>query len=366
MRPSLVVFLALTASPVRAQVPDSLTSAEFAALSARLSEPSGYFDTDNLVSNEDSYLHPISGFARHGVTGGAYVGVGPDQNFSYIAALRPRMAFILDIRRDNLLQHLLFKAIFAAASDRVEYLCLLFGKPFPGETAGWGARDLAALLDSVSRAPADPRAAERARGVVRARLRASAFPLSVQDMAIIARFHTAFIREGPGLKLTSYGRPQREDYPDYRRLLLETDLSGREANYLAREEDFQFVKSLEERNLVVPVVGNFAGLHALASIGDYVAVHRERVSAFYTSNVEQYLFGGTSFHQFTRNVSSLPHDSTSVIVRSYFPYQRGHPQRRPGYLSVQLLQRIDRFLADAQDGGYRGYLDLVTRDFLPN
>ena len=362
----LVALLLLSASPARAQIPESLSASEFAALSVRLSEPGGFFDTDNLVSNEDSYLHAISGFAKHGVRGGAYVGVGPDQNFSYIAALRPRIAFILDIRRDNLLEHLLFKSLFARAANRIEYLCLLFGKPIPGDTAGWGARELELLLDHVTRVPPDARAAERARGVVRAELRASGFPLSTQDFATIDRFHLTFIAAGPGLKLTSYGRPERADYPDYRRLLLETDLSGRKANYLARETDFQFLKALEERNLVVPVVGDFAGPHALGAIGDYLKAHRETVSAFYASNVEEYLFRGTSFEQFARNVARLPHDRSSVIIRSYFPYQRGHAQRRRGYLSVQLLQRIDRFLANAGDGGYRGYLDLVTRDFLPN
>jgi len=361
MRAFLIATLALGA-PLRAQVPERLTAAEFAALSARLSEPAGFFDTDNLVSNEDSYLHAVSGFARHGVHSGAYIGVGPDQNFSYIAALRPGIAFILDIRRDNLLEHLLFKSLFARSASRIEYLCLLFGQPLPGDAAGWGERDLVTLLDYLARTAPDARAAERARRLVRAELRESGFPLSAQDLATIARFHATFMSQGPALRLVSYGRPVREDYPDYRQLLLETDLDGRRSNYLAREADFQFVQSLQARNLIVPVVGDFAGPHALAAIGQYLAQRGARVSAFYTSNVEQYLFQGRSFERFTRNVARLPRDSTGVIVSSYFPYQRGHPHRRPGYLSVQLLQRIGAFLAA---GEYRGYLDLVTRDVLP-
>jgi len=357
----IFLWLPLAAVQARAQAPDRLTPAEFAALSAQLSEPSAFFDTDNLVSNEDSYLHAVSGFAKYGVSGGAYMGVGPDQNFSYIAALRPRIAFILDIRRDNLLEHLMFKALFARAANRVEYLCFLFGKPIPGDTAGWGRRNLEALLDYVSRAPPDQRAAERARGLVRAELKRSGFPLAPKDLETIARFHSTFIAQGPGLKLTSFGRPERPDYPDYRRLLLETDLTGRKANYLAREADFQFVKSLEDRNLVIPVIGDFAGSHALSGLGDYLKDRGERVSAFYTSNVEQYLFRGTMFAQFRSNVARLPHDSTSVIVRSFFPYGRAHAQSRRGYLSVQLLQRIDGFL---NASGYRTYLDLVSRDFL--
>src|SRR4051812_18697616 len=67
---------------------------------SRLSEPGGYFASENVVSNETSYLHVLDAFRRVGVQGGAYIGVGPDQNFSYIAAIRPKVAFMFDIRRD--------------------------------------------------------------------------------------------------------------------------------------------------------------------------------------------------------------------------------------------------------------------------
>jgi hypothetical protein len=39
---------------------------------------------------------------------GVYVGVGPYQNFTYISALDPDIAFVVDIRRKNLLHHLLY------------------------------------------------------------------------------------------------------------------------------------------------------------------------------------------------------------------------------------------------------------------
>src|SRR5689334_19338964 len=103
----------------------------FAKTVADLSEPGGYFDTDNLISNEKSYLHALSDLERRGVSGGVYVGVGPDQNFSYIARIRPAAAIIVDIRRDNLLLHLLFKAIFGMSRNRMEYLGVLTGRQTP-------------------------------------------------------------------------------------------------------------------------------------------------------------------------------------------------------------------------------------------
>src|SRR5499427_9776429 len=111
----------------------------FAQTIARLSEPNGYFDTDNLISNESSYLQVVPELAQRGVHGGAYVGVGPDQNFSYIAATRPSIAFIIDIRRDNELLHLLFKALFKESRTRADYVSLLVGRTPPADADAWRA-----------------------------------------------------------------------------------------------------------------------------------------------------------------------------------------------------------------------------------
>ena len=67
---------------VAARVGHVQAPATFAARVAQLSEPGGYFDTDNLISNERSYLHVVPALRAAGLAGGAYIGVGPDQNFS--------------------------------------------------------------------------------------------------------------------------------------------------------------------------------------------------------------------------------------------------------------------------------------------
>src|SRR5579859_3489960 len=110
--PAVSVYnLIASAGPSIAAPPES----SFAHLVESLSEPGGYFDSDNIITNEMSYLKVLDILRAHDIHGGAYVGVGPDQNFSYIAATRPSIAFVIDIRRDNLLEHLLFKALFAAS-----------------------------------------------------------------------------------------------------------------------------------------------------------------------------------------------------------------------------------------------------------
>ena len=340
---------------------------DFARLVACLSEPGGEFDTDNLISNERGYLHVIGALERLGVRGGAYVGVGPDQNFSYIARVRPAIAFIVDVRRDNMLQHLLFKALFARARNRAEYLALLVGRPAPAGAAGWGPRpvdDIVAYLDST---PATPASAAAARAVVRDGVRRAGFALSAADLATIERFHTTFIDAGLGLQFTSFGRPPRPYYPTLRQLVQERDLEGRQASYLARESDFQFVKELERRDLVVPVVGNLAGAHALPAVGALVRQRGERVTALYASNVEDYLLRDGSFERYARTVAALPRTPRSVIIRSYFGGNFGDaiPGSVPGYYSTQLLQPIDRFAAGAAKGGYSSYRELVTDGAVP-
>ena len=64
-----------------------------------------------------------------------YLGVGPEQNFTYIVALRPKLAFIVDIRRGNMNEHLLYKAFIELSADRADFLSRLFARPRPAGSA---------------------------------------------------------------------------------------------------------------------------------------------------------------------------------------------------------------------------------------
>lgn len=355
-----LLVLACAPQGTDAQAPRALTDSAFAALVIRLSEPGGFFDTDNLISNEDSYLHPVSTLRKIGTTGGVYVGVGPDQNFSYIAAVRPRAAFIVDVRRDNLLEHLLFKATFALARNRVEYLALLFGREAPRDTAGWAARPVDSLLLYIDVAGRDPAAAARARMRVMTEVRRIPLNLSATDFETITRFHDAFIAAGPALRFNTFGRAPQPYYPDYRQLARGLDRDGRQAGFLASESAFQFVKDLEARNLVIPLVGDFAGDRALAGVAAWMTGHGENLSALYTSNVEQYLFRNGGFSEFAQSVERFPRDSKSAIIRSCFVCGGGHPHAVPGYHAVMTVQLADRFVALRAEGQLARYNTLMT------
>ena len=338
----------------------------FARLITQLSEPGGYFDTDNLISNETSYLHVVGKLEELTFRGGAYIGVGPDQNFSYIGHVRPYVAFIIDIRRDNLLQHLLFKSLFSLSRNRIDYLCLLFARTCPADIAGWDKRDVGELIDYIDSAATNPDHSAAVLATVAERSASFGLELTAADLQTIRAFHSTFIREGLGLRFSSHGRRPRSYYPTYRQLLLERDLSGRQASYLASEADFQFIKRLQENDLIVPVVGDLAGEHALVAIGREIAKRGLAVSAFYTSNVEYYIMRDRGFDRFIANVGALPYNDRSVIIRSFFGRNFGylHPQAVSGYYSVQLLQNIDELLNAYAAGGYRSYFDLITNNVI--
>ena len=79
-----------------APVPMRLTDQEFWKLSADSSEPSKPFHSENLVSNEIRFQTVVPALAQSAVPGRAYIGVGSEQNFTYIAATRPSIAVIID------------------------------------------------------------------------------------------------------------------------------------------------------------------------------------------------------------------------------------------------------------------------------
>jgi len=341
---------------------------DFAQLVNRLSEKAGYFGSDNLVSNELSYQHVLGRMAKMNVTGGAYLGVGPDQNFTYIAQIKPRVAFMVDIRRDAMLQHLMFKALFMMSRNRIEYLSNLFARPLPRDHRRWGDRPIRDLVDYFDRTPLDQKMADRLTTEIRKRIASFGLQLSQRDLETIDEIYQAFYTDCLEVRYTIRDRPTGRFFPAYRDLLLEKDLEGRHRNYLATEADFQVVKSLQDRNLIIPITGDLSGSQGIKAVGAFLNEINEKISAFYVSNVEFYLWRYDTMPRFVENLKSLPIDDRSVIIRSYFNYAyqtEAHPQTVGNSFSVQLIQTIGSMLDDyASDKPYDSYWDLATRHYL--
>ncbi len=353
-----IVLLRCGAEPAFA-----VATPNFAEMVERFSEPGGDFGGDNLISNEQSYLHVMPALARARVSGGAYVGVGPDQNFSYIAQVKPEIAYLIDIRRDNLLLLLLFRALFAEAPTRVGYLSLLTGRPAPERPETWSSATIERIVAHIDGAKALP-AGEQQK--IRARLETVmtgfGVPLSASDLDTIAKSRAEFVRSGLSLRFQVRGQSLRDYYPTLRTLLTETDRAGHQLSFLASEPAFQFVRGLQARGLIVPVVGDVCGTKAMRAIAEDISARGLRLSTFYISNVEYYLFPPKTFGAYAENLRRFPSDEHSMIIRSVFPSggSRSLPQAVPGCYSTSLVQPFTSMLADLAAGKYKTYRDLVN------
>jgi hypothetical protein len=285
----------------RSTIPVSMGDQEFWSLTEALSEPAGNFSvSDNLVSNEP---HVAENIRRLRPVGGVYVGVGPEQNFSYIVRLRPAMAFVIDIRRENRTLHLLYKALFALSMDRGDFVSRLFSRARPH---GLGASaTVEEIFKRYDRVPASAEYYERNLALVRDHLlNTRGLPLSPADLEWIERVFKAFYTDGPGIQYWG-SSDVKAVQPSYRQLMTIKDAIGEARSFLATEDGFAFVKDMQARNMIVPVVGDFGGPLAMRRVGDYVRSHGDAIRAFYASNVAVYLTNQQK-RTYCLNLATLP------------------------------------------------------------
>jgi hypothetical protein len=368
-RPSDIAYFAPAKAPAAtARFPDRLSGAEFARLVRDLSEEGGFFRSDNFTSNETSYLHIVSKLRELGATGGAYIGVGPEQNFTYIAKVRPRVAFIVDIRRQAIIQHLIFKAIFDLAPTRTQYLSLLLSKPLSSvkhkERIPGADAPISDILAFFNQVPSDDRAyAQNLARIRKLIARKFRIQLSDTDQSSLEYVYHSFRIDGLDIAYRVDGY-RGGWFPTLGELILLTDQQGRLGNFLASRDDYDFVRDMQRRNLIIPVVGDFGGKKALVAVGDYLRRNGVTVTAFYTSNVEQYLFQGPAFAAFVENVRKLPINDRSLFIRAVSNQRFPHPARVPGHMITTILQKISVFLKDYDEGRYQSYNDLVVSHYI--
>ena len=189
-------------------------------------------------------------------------------------------------------------------------------------------------------------------------------PLDDHDLDVIHLYRAAFIRDGLDVQYSSIDNSPSRGMPGWRDLIVETDRAGHQLNYFASEDAFQYIKSMEARNLIVPITGNVAGPTALPAVAREIASRGLKLSVFYMSNVEQYLWQDGSFPVFAENVKKLPRDDKSVFIRSIFGSSGAarygtHPLSVPGYNSTQILQYVNTFVTEWDAGQIVTYQDLT-------
>ena len=301
-------------------------------------QPVGGYRSDNLVSNERSLQHvmPMLASLRQA---GAYIGVGPEQNFTYVVALEPAIAFVIDIRRENQLLHLLYKALAETSADRAEFLSRLFARPRPaGLDPDVSVQALFAAFDAVERS-AELEASTRD-AVLQQLAGAHGFSLTDAERQGIASIYSRVTEGGPLLRWDATGGAW---IPSYAELMTAGDYNGIQRSYLASEAAFQTFRRYQLRNQIVPLVGDFGGTVTLAAVGRYLATRDQAVAVFYTSNVEPYLRNETRA-QFIRNVAALPRLRDGLLVRTTF-HRTGETAGLPDFETTTLTEPLASFVA---------------------
>jgi len=289
-------------------LPASLTDQEFWRLITDFSEPGGNFAFEMYMSNEETFQEILPELVRRVPAGGVYLGVAPEQNFTYITALRPKLAFIIDIRRENMVEMLMYKALFEMSANRSEFLSKLFSRPLRSTIAPQASVDqvFTALTPGSG---SIPMLTQNVQAIKDRLQKTHGYALTPRDLQTIDYIANLFFRGGPDAHLTTYGT-------NYRQLMRMTDGQGRNRNFLASEPNYQFVREMQLKNLIVPVVGDFAGPKTLRAVARYLQEHSAEVSVFYVSNVEEYIQSpAKTWTSYCRNIAALPINATSMFIR---------------------------------------------------
>jgi len=357
----IVLLLSLSASSFRAaELPATIDDRVFWTLFTDLSETAGQFPLQ-FMSNEDSAQFVIPQLKQKAKRGGVFIGVGSEQNFTYIATLQPRLAFVVDIRRDNAIEHLMYKALFEMSANRADFVSRLFARRRPAGLSDNLSAE--AIFNAFQTVDVDPTYYDENLRAVLDRLSNTSgghgFPLSAADRNDVGRMMNAFRTAGP-FSLKGFGDPTN---PTYAQLMSASDLDGVNQSYLANEENFRLVRELESQNRVIPLVGDFAGTKAISGIGRYLKDHESAVDVFYVSNVERYLFEqGDHGKQFYANVRTLPLANSSLFVRSVtsdISIRLGIPIPESRAKWRTFLFSIDDCLKALADGRIQSYRDLI-------
>ncbi len=296
-------------------LPGRYTDAEFWRMVTDFSEPGGDYQYENFVSNEISYQEVIPELSRLAKPGGVYLGVASEQNFTYIDVVRPSVAFIFDVRRQNTLLLLMYKALFEMADNRADFVSLLFSRKRPAGLSANVSAD--ALFQAFADAKPDPQLYAATLKAIKDRLTQHQYALSADDEGKIEYIFNVFFRGGPGMDYGFASSAPNPYVPSYHMLTVSTDGHGKNWVYLAREESYKHIRDMQQKNLIVPLVGDFTGLKSIKTVAQYVKDHGSTISVFYISNVEDYI--QSTWSRYLSNLAALPADDSTLLIR-FEPY----------------------------------------------
>ena len=347
-----------------ATLPSEISDKDFWRMIVDLSEPGGTYPYQNYVSNEFQYQDVVPALKATTRPGGVYIGVGPEQNFTYAAVLQSRLAFVIDIRRQNMLLLLMYKALFDMSPNRADFVSNLFSRLRPAALdAKASATELFAAYQNVK---PDADLLAKNQQAIKAYMSKHGYELSSEHLKNIENLLAVFSRGGPAI---NYGFESPlpailQNPATYRQMMLTADITGRNSAYLASEENYLYVREMQRKNLIVPLVGDFAGRAVIRNVGRYLTERKATVGVFYISNVETYL-DAAGAQRFYANVAQLPVDSSSMFIRHIL----GNPARglswwMPGMSNVSTVAPMSDFISQIKSGRRPTFQEIVreTKD----
>jgi hypothetical protein len=244
-----------------------LTQADRAAFHAGATDDPIAVDTHYIQSNEtrhDLFFSYIDGI------GGAYIGVGSDQNFTLMGRAQSEYAFLVDIDTRVVDLHAIYE-VFIGACDTPAELVAKF-------EAGQGEASLAELDAALSDHPNHRR--------------------------IVGGFRSG--RE------TVYRHLQR---------VIGREREGKPTSWLSDPEVYAHVKAMFATGRVRAMVGNLAGGASMKTAAAAAEALHTPVRVYYPSNAEEYFRYDKNYRE---NIRALPVDGKSVIVRTIYRKEWEH------------------------------------------
>ncbi len=349
-------------------IPSRLTDKAFWQLVTELSEPGGYFRSDNFLSNENAFQTVIPELKSTLPTGGVYLGVGPEQNFTYIVALRPKLAFVdrhparepdraaavQGVRRNVVdSRRISVPPVRAKASERA-----LERRDCRGVVCRVRGRD--AERSVVQGQPSGGQGSACERSQVRIVARRSQEP-RIRVLGLLPW------RSGSELLVFAIGsRRLRRRVPELPRTDDRDRRSGREAQ-LSRHGGKLSTTCASTRKTTRSCrwSATSAATRRFERSATTYAHTSATVTAFYTSNVEQYLFQEAyAWRKFLQNVATFPIDGQehvhpidleprASLSRSFAGFRRA-PAPRPRFRSIPEVVKAFNV------GQVHEYTDVVT------
>src|SRR5262245_34294189 len=223
MRVASAVLALLLVAPQAANLPNQVSDSEFWRLFTEFSEPGGDYPFENFITNEETVQDVMPVLTKFTKPGGVYLGVGPEQNFTYIAGIKPKMAFIFDIRRQNAIEHLMYKAIFEMSPTRGDFVSNLFSIKTPNKVPATATAG--GVFLSIDGLKGDKAFYTQNLAAIKSNLSKHGFSLSADDLKKVEYIYDVFFRAGPQIdyKFASAFPPNMAPAPNYIEAMTDTD-----------------------------------------------------------------------------------------------------------------------------------------------